>query len=88
MKFYLVSQDIVTGYDTFDSFVCVAKDSEEARNIDPTSTWGPKITYIKDMRRPNDCWPSAPNGIKVTFLGRASARFKATEILCASFNAG
>lgn len=33
MKIYKVTQDAVYGYDTYDSFVVVAPNEEEARNI-------------------------------------------------------
>lgn len=45
MNLYLISQDIVGGYDTFDSAVVAAESPDDARKIHPGSYY---ITHISD----------------------------------------
>ena len=37
MKIYLISQQEISGYDTFDSAVVFAESEQEARNINPNN---------------------------------------------------
>lgn len=79
MNIYLVSQNENTGYDTYDSFVCIADTEEEAQNMLPN-----KYTYWEDPFRG---WCSSPDKTSVTFLGIANPYAK-VGIILASFNAG
>ena len=44
MKIYKLEQDIVNGYDTYDSCVVIAESKEDARKIHPSEY----ITHIKE----------------------------------------
>ena len=92
MNIYLVQQDIVKGYDTYDSFVCVAKSEQEAREIHPSD-------YVKHHK--DGVWYSGEyehdfvdwvlykdiDKVKVTSIGVAHS-WQQKGIIIASFNAG
>lgn len=46
MNLYLISQDNVDGYDTYDSAVVVAKDVQDARKIHPSAF----VTHVTDNK--------------------------------------
>jgi hypothetical protein len=46
MNLYLITQDLVEGYDTYDSAVVVAETEDDARKIHPS----PFVTHVKDGR--------------------------------------
>ena len=99
MKLYLISQDRVSGYDTYDSAVVVAKDEADARTIHPSRF----VTHHK-----NGQWMGTYSGGKnigceynrdcsnwVTFsdIGCVHVEYIGTTkkergVICASFNAG
>ena len=89
LKLYRISQTVNTGYDTFDSAVVVAESEEDARLVHPDGigakwdgeTWKSKRT----MGMQTWC---APEDVQVEFVGIADERFKAGDVVCASFNAG
>ena len=83
MKLYLLSQNIVTGYDTYDCCVVSAESRDDAITIHPS---GYK----------NGAWPKYECGsgwvnfsdiesISVEYLGETE---KPRGVICASFNAG
>ena len=83
MKLYLLSQNEVSGYDTYDSIVVVAENEEEAKNISP---------YNKDLSEVTgsyDTWVGKDNidKIKVTYLGEAKEGLE-KGVIIHSFNAG
>lgn len=100
MNLYLLTQDIVDGYDTYDSVVVVAESEEDAKTIHPSSStkvfhdnqwWG---IYAEQSGRggqeydlSDSSWPSTPEGVKVIYLGEAVATLE-RGVVCASFNAG
>jgi hypothetical protein len=57
-----VSQDVNNGYDTFDSFVVVARNEEEARRTNPS--WGDEdaFTYHGTPLERNEEWAEAMGG--------------------------
>ena len=81
MNIYLLEQSSNTGYDTYDSCVCIAKNEEAARNTTPSSysIWGCGDTYTD--------WAYKPSDVKVTKIGLADSGEDA-GVICASFNAG
>ena len=97
MKIYLVSQNIVSGYDTYDSFVAVAESEEDARSMHPSEF----VTHIKDGKWMGTYteggeyeyysldWPQYDkvSEIQVKYIGEASNDMK-IGVVCASFNAG
>ena len=77
MDLYLLSQDAVTGYGTYDSVVVAAKTEEEAKGIHPCTILG---------------WPSRGDwcsieDVQVELIGKAKKGTQSGVIL-ASFNAG
>lgn len=82
MNLYLISQDVNTGYDTFDSAVVAAETEEEAKTIHPAD-------YNSDepvTENTGDVW-SPLSKVQCKLLGTA---IESTEkgVICASFNAG
>lgn len=79
MKLYLISQEVNTGYDTYDSAVVAAENEDAARRIMPGGwqEWGSKFSS----------WAYDPSQVEVRYLGEAAPEIEAGEI-CASFNAG
>ena len=76
-KIYLVTQSENDGYDTYDSFVCVADSEEQARNMLPTcAKWGREIRYAGS-------WAYEPSDVTVTEID-----INNTGIVLESFNAG
>lgn len=79
MKFWLLSQSRLTGYDTYDSVVVAAETEEAARATPPDA-------YCQPSDGRFSCWPS-PEHVVVEFLGEAPYGREA-GVICASFNAG
>ena len=80
MNIYFCSQWENRGYDTYDSFVCVANSEDEARNTLPSP-------YFDDWSdNPND-WCKSPDKVDVTLLGEANED-QAVGVICSSYNAG
>jgi hypothetical protein len=81
MKLWLISQDVNTGYDTYDSAVVAAPDEESARRTHPS---GPD----KDgsWLHPWD-WARSPDQVTAELIGEAAPGMTA-RVICASFNAG
>jgi len=95
MNLYLLTQDSVEGYDTFDSAVVAAPSEDAARCTHPVSY------YTGDLSR--DCWidepksyaghdevhgwPGKPSEVTVRLIGTAVEDTKA-GVICASYNAG
>ena len=90
MNIYLVSQDVNDDYDTYDSFVVVASDEEEARNIHPQITRGFYDTP-KEIRelwtRKYGSWARSPDQVAVKLIGTTDSE-KSGTIICTSYNAG
>jgi hypothetical protein len=83
---WLVSQDEVTGYDTFDSFVCIAASEEEARDTNPWANASP-IDWDDRPKTYYGDWATRRDAVKVKLLGVA-IHGSTPGIVCASFNAG
>jgi len=97
MKLYLISQDVVSGYDTYDSAVVAAKNEQAARETHPSQF----VTHYRDGRWKGTLaysgeeydqdhqsgWVSFKNidNVKVEYLGLTK---KPAGVICASFNAG
>jgi hypothetical protein len=81
LKLYLVYQNDVTGYDTFDSFVIACESEEIARNTHPYGDMLEENIGYSD-------WPKDSSAVTVEFIGNASKSITDQQIICASFNAG
>ena len=86
MNIYKCSQNDNTGYDTFDAFVCYAKDETEAKNMLPEPTWS-SWSKEREGKYTTGEWAFGPDSVKVEFIGMAPEQLEAGVIL-ASFNAG
>lgn len=73
MNIYLLTNNVVTGYDTYDSCVVVAKDEESARLMHPDD-------YGCDV------W-CKPEEVEVELIGTTDTQEEGSVII-ASFNAG
>jgi hypothetical protein len=88
MKLYLISQETVTGYDTYDSAVVAANSVAEARNCHPDG--GTLKQYANGQERRSylsDSWTNNVEDVTVQELGKAGPKIEA-GVICASFNAG
>lgn len=90
MKLYRISQDVNTGYDTYDSAVVCANSEAEARTMHPAGNvvWqGEKWVYEDNEE---EYWSynwTEPQGVKVELIGKADKSI-AKGVIVASFNAG
>lgn len=77
MKLWRIYQDVVNGYDTYDSAVVAAETEQQARETPPAEylEWG------------NGSWAPSPKNVGVQYLGEAAQNIEA-GVICASFNAG
>ena len=82
MKLWLLKNETVEGYDTYDSAVVAAEDEATARMIHPLyciDDWDGKAGKYP-------CWCDAEDVI-VQYIGTADISIEA-GVVCASFNAG
>ena len=81
MNIYLISQSVNNDYDTYDSAVVIAEDSEKARFIHPNGSkdWNGKKGKF-------DAWCDASD-VTVELIG-ISEDSEEKWVVCASFNAG
>lgn len=91
MNIYLVESDYSLGYDTYDSFVCVAENSMDAAHIHPDvlNRWSSdkqKWVCRNDGTNCSGEWV-LPSEVTVTLVGTTKF-LKEGHIICASFNAG
>lgn len=92
MKLFLVSQNEVCGYDTYDSFVIACENENKARETNPSSwyIWKNDSWYFtyrdgSDERSRCSSW-CYPKDVKVQYLGESEDGI--SGVICASFNAG
>ena len=101
MKLFLIAQNTVTGFDSYDSAVVAAESENDARNIHPSDC----ITHAEDGQwfgtyrgdrlgnysppepQSNTGWPdySCIQSISVEYLGETE---RDRGVVCASYNAG
>ena len=96
MNLYLISQDVDTGYDTFDSMVVAAPDPETAAKIypydyyhwqDDKDQWGWVNNGNYHAAGSYDGWARHWNQVDVKLIGVATEGTTQGVVL-ASFNAG
>jgi hypothetical protein len=88
MNLYLISQDVNTGYDTYDSAVVAAPSEEDARLIHPNGKRFDEIEkesepYLKNIYITEWC---KSEKVTVKLIGVAVEGF--SGVICSSFNAG
>ena len=78
LKLYLLTQDVNTGYETYDSCVVAAYDEEDARTITPDyASWD----------RMCSSWARHPHEVEVQLLGTVTKGIE-RGVVHESFNAG
>lgn len=97
MNIYKVEQDINNGYDTYDSFVCVAETEQEARETYPSQfgthhhdgKWFGTYSGGGEYERDGSDWIRFDqiDQLKVTLIGITNKDHK-KGVVVASFNAG
>jgi len=83
MNLYLLTQNEVGGYDTYDSCVVAAETEEEAKKIHPSD-------YVRNNAYDwgkDGTWASSPESVSADLIGIA-AEGTETGVILASFNAG
>jgi len=82
MKLWLLKNEVVTGYDTYDSAVVSAPDEATARMTHPSE-------YVDGWDGSVERFPiwCAADDVIVQYIGEASTGIEA-GVICASFNAG
>ena len=103
MNLYLLTQDAVTGYNTYDSCVVCAESEEEAQTMIPDTfrlefNDTPRYKYIHGIlwdveygeEPANEYvagWPSHQSEVKVKLIGIAEPSVE-KDVVIASYNAG
>lgn len=102
MNLYLITQDVNTNYETFDSAVVVASCEGDARLIHP-SPYYDRVEFgwfkgepggwlwegsddFDQIHTKTDCWCAAED-VDVKLIGEATGQ-EAGSVICSSFNAG
>ena len=86
MNIYKISQEVNNEYDTYDSAIVIAKDEEEARRISP-ALYTNELYY--DFSKENwGNWAFKVEEVMVEYIGKADKRFKESQVILSSFNAG
>lgn len=85
MKLFLLKQDYISGYDTYDSAVVIAENEEDAKKISPSD-------YKEELEPITSQYPSWVgldniDKIEVIYLGEAKEGSK-KGLVISSFNAG
>lgn len=83
MNIYFVSQKENYDYDTYDSFVIIADNEEEARYTHPANP----IKEWDGIKSRYDSWCDAED-VTVEYVGKAGEWYIQKTIICASYNAG
>ena len=95
MKLYLITQNIVNGWDTYDSAVVSAESPEDARKIHPSEyvthmtngKWFGTFTRGGEYENESSCWVkySEIEQVQTEYLGETD---RERGVILASFNAG
>jgi len=91
MKLWLVTQNVNTGYDTYDSMVVAAVDEESARTMHPSdcaqwsATKGCWVWTEMQICYDSGTWAN-PDKVSVQYLGTTDRDIEG--VILASFNAG
>lgn len=79
LNLYLITQNMVGGYDTFDSAIVAANSIDSAKTIHPSGRAESWIGWSGD-------WCRTPKDVDATYIGEADSSIKFGLVL-ASFNA-
>jgi hypothetical protein len=90
MKIYKLTQDVNSGYDTYDGMIVIAKDENQAILMYPSYENIMSEEYdFSDNEWPGHSysWANKHSDVKIELLGNAGKNSKC-RIVLASFNAG
>ena len=94
MNLYLLTQDEFAGYDTFDSMIVAANNTQEAKHLHPLE----KTTCYKEPKMTDEAyrsylwigmygyWASSPENVKVDKIGITN-KYPKAKVILASYNA-
>ena len=96
---YRISQDDVSGWDTYDEAIVIPQNELEARCLHPDinyiystkeNAWFnlSKNKIVKEDDRFSTSWTNDINKVKVEFIGIAAPKFTKNEIIVSSYHAG
>lgn len=89
---YLICQNQVRGWDTFQGAVVAAVSAEQAREIHPRDgdLWADREerNWNSWNRSWNSGWASDPSHVEARLLGHAEPGIEAGEVILTDFNAG
>jgi hypothetical protein len=74
------------GYDTFSDFVVIASSEQEARKINPVSSWGYSNNEVTEKEDDGE-WVKFSQ-TKANLIVTASPEYEKNIIICSSFHAG
>lgn len=83
---YLLTNETVGGYDTYDSCVVCAETAEEAILISPEDNGYTKREAEKYCW--GRTWCNTPDEVIYAYIGKANSTIKVGSVVIASFNAG
>ena len=82
MKLWILTQDEVDGYDTFDSCVVCANNEYDARQIHPCEKY-----FDRNFSWGTRGWATSPENVKARCIGKAIG-VSAGDVVLTSYNAG
>lgn len=87
LRVWKITQNVVNGYDSYDSAVVIAMSAEKARATHPFEMYYDVYTENEPWTVGSGSWPDTPGKVEVELIGIASPGAK-PGVVCASFNAG
>lgn len=92
MNIYHLTQNKVSGYDTYSDAVVIANNEEEAKNIHPLEGYDYRTGkfVVQTLEEADDeySWPKSAKYITAILIGTATPDKDECEVVCASFHAG
>ncbi len=81
VNLYRLTQNDVTGFDTYSNVIVAAYTVGQAAHIRPDGRlWGEERDFPE--------WTDHPENVKVELIGQAADHIKDGDILCSSYHAG
>lgn len=82
MNIYKLTNNLTSGYDTYDSVIVAAKSPAQAVKIHPD-----KSTKMDGTGKEGESWPTNPEWVGCQYIGKAASG-TVSGVILASFNAG
>lgn len=84
MKIYLLTQNKIKGYDTYDACIVAAETEEQAKTFDPYMGTIPQ----DDWNEYSAAWVNDPSDVTAEEIGICTNPNQLAGVILASFNAG